>query len=121
MVALDDKSNATDDEESLSDSSSYRDPRTVTRRVVATKKRNHGIMTTVKIASVPAGKPLCAKPRLVGADFLKTRVVRKTTKAAVPLKKEVSKARKVKRSSLSQDEKLFVEAAATLVQSGLCK
>ena len=122
VVALDDKSTVADDEESLSDASSYRDPQTVTRRRAAVngKKRCSGTMASVKLA-VPAGKPLSARPRLVGADFLKNRGKVRKTKAAVPLKTVVSKARMIKRSSLSQDEKLFVEAAATLVQSGFGK
>ena len=136
VVAMDDKSSAPDDEDSLSDSSSYRDTEHVSRRFAPTTRRGHcrsprqlpslyrrrspGTLTNLPLALPPAGKPLCPKPRLVKSDFLKTRKAPSRT-AAVPIKAAVTKARMIKRSSLSHDEKLFVEAAATLVQAQLCK
>lgn len=126
VLALDDKSSTTDDEGSLSDTSSYRDAPTMphfsVRRTYRRGNTNGTAKSRIKLA-VPPGRPLPAKPRLVGASFLNTRksdnnkVRRAATKAAVPLKTVISKARMAKRSSLSQDEKLFVEAAASLVQA----
>ena len=122
VVAVDDKSSLAEDEESLSDASSYRDSSesVAVRRRAPTSMQHKSIsqracsVVSVKLP-LPPGKPLRAKPRLVKANFLKTRA--RSAKTSVPLKLAVTKASLLKRSSLSQDEKLFVEAAATLVQA----
>ena len=121
VVAMDDKSSSCADDESLSDSSSCRDSDSVMQ---AKNVTTHNIPSTKssvisrKFLLPPPGRPLRAKPRLVNANYHKTtRGPRLPAKASVPLKHAVSKPRMLKRSALSQDEKLFVEAAATLVQT----
>jgi hypothetical protein len=76
--------------------------------------------TTQKIL-LPAGKPLRAKPVLARPKALPRIKVKKgvatTCKAPVPLKPLLVKASLKMRHKLSSDEKLFLEAAASLVQA----
>lgn len=129
VVAVEDKSLSGEDDESLSDTSSCKDSElsvshrsggpTQMHRQVNVHRANPDV--SVKL-SVPVGKPLRPKPRLVKSNFLKKRSIREsTTKATVPLKSAINKSTVLKRSSLSQDEKLFLEAAATLVRSSAPK
>uniref|UniRef100_A0A7S3PDJ5 Uncharacterized protein n=1 Tax=Amphora coffeiformis TaxID=265554 RepID=A0A7S3PDJ5_9STRA len=121
VVAVEDKPFSDDDDQSLSDTSSCKDSVSMASHCNSTEQCKASIPCKRQLASptlsvkllVPAGKPLRAKPRLVKYnEFSKTHA-----KASVPLKSAISKASVLKRSGLSQDEKLFVEAAATLAQS----
>ena len=121
VVAVEDKCFSEDDDESLSDTSSCKDSGSVIPHREAAQRNisihHHRASPTLSVKLIlPVGKPLQAKPVLVKSNFLKTRS--RSSKASVPLKSAISKAGLFKRSSsLSQDEKLFVEAAASLVQS----
>ena len=110
VMAVEDKPFSDDEEESLSDTSSCKD----SVSMVGHGNPGRASPTLSVKLTLPVGKPLRAKPRLVKCyDFTKNHF-----KAPVPLKSAIVKKKSVfQRSDLSQDEKLFVEAAATLAQS----
>lgn len=134
VVAHDETPSSSGDEESLSDSSSCLEDvvaaqsqsrfRKQLKRVANTTTDTtafHSMVSSLPLPP-PPGRPLHAKPTLLRASFVKTykkpRITRtlRDARVAVPLKSAESMTRGA--CALSQDEKLFVEAAATLVRSG---